>query len=80
MPPAGAEPAKSSRAVPATHPFGPQAHSSKQPDAIHRRFQASMRNRDERGMDQMRQGIPRGYTARRPPATARTAPAVSTLD
>ena len=28
---------------PGNTPFGPQAHSSKQPDAIHRRFQASMR-------------------------------------
>ena len=37
-----------------------------------------MRNRDECGMDRMRQGIPRGFTtARQPPATARTVPAVS---
>ena len=43
MPPAGPKPATSSRAVPATHRSGQKPVVTKQPDAIHRRFQASMR-------------------------------------
>ena len=47
---------------PGNRPLGPRAHSSKHhPDAIHRRFHASMRNRDGCDMDRMRQGIPRGF-------------------
>ena len=77
MPPAGSEPAKSSRAVPATHRLGHEPIAASNPM---RSIGASRRPcvfRDERDVDGMRQGIPRGYTARQPSATARSVPAVS---
>ena len=60
MPPAGSEPAKSSRAVPATHRLGHKPIAASTPMRSIGRFQASMRNRDERDMDGMSRCIPRG--------------------
>ena len=61
MPPAGFQPAKSRRAVPATHRLGHEPIAASNPM---RSIGASRRPcvfRDERDVDGMRQGIPRGF-------------------